>query len=64
MGSVIDADKVIFFERFAYRLEHFSAISHIGGIDVNLPRVYFATGDKLGCVKIWDLDGKESLFAL
>jgi hypothetical protein len=28
------------------------------------PTFYFASADILGCVKIWDLDAKESLMTL
>ena len=70
--SSYEVDKIKFEERFAYRIEHFAAItqlilldsSYLGNIEHNLERYFFASSDKLGSVKIWDLDAKDSIVTL
>jgi hypothetical protein len=67
----IDIDSIQYHERFAYSLEHYGKITSLIlldskylGFTSSTPTFYFASADVLACVKIWDLDSKESLMTL
>ena len=67
----IDIDSIQYHERFAYSLEHYGKITSLIlldskylGFTSTTPTFYFASADILACVKIWDLDSKESLMTL
>ena len=69
-GDAVDVDQVKYGERMAYSLEHYGKITQLAVLDGAYLHSgeefahYFASGDSLGAVKVWDLDKKDPLFSL